>query len=121
MKIVKSLVLLANAVTALSLGACSQNKGAAATTTSAQLTQVVQQQIAAGEASFAFETLVGVFFGVGALVSLEMFQSGEGSLAGVANVQARLVRLGRREIGWRLSAGSDCARWNEKSASQAGG
>jgi hypothetical protein len=86
-----------------------------------KLLLVTQQQIAAGEASFAFGTLEGFFFGVGALVSLEMFQSGEGSLAGVANVQARLVRLGRREIGWRLSAGSDCARWNEKSASQAGG
>lgn len=63
-----------------------------------KLLLVTQQHIATGEASIAFRTLEGFLLGVGALVSLEMFQSGERPLAGAANVRARLIRLGRREI-----------------------
>lgn len=68
-----------------------------------QLLLVSEQKVAAGETSRAFWALKGLFFSVGALVSLQMLETGECTLARLAGVRARLVGLGRREVvGGRL-------------------
>lgn len=66
-----------------------------------ELLLVTQKQIPSGKASRALGAFKRLLFGVRSLVAFQMFQSGEGALASAADVWARLVGLGRREIGVR--------------------
>lgn len=58
---------------------------------------VPQEQVAAGEAARAFGALEGFLFGVGTLMTLQVLESSEGSIAGPADVRPRFVGLGGRE------------------------
>ena len=60
-----------------------------------QLLLMAQKQVSPGEAARALWAFEGLLLGVGALMALQMLQTGEGALACAAYVWARLVGLGR--------------------------
>lgn len=70
-----------------------------------ELLLVSQQQIATGKASGAFWALKWLLLRVGTLVSLEMLESRKRTLAGSADMRARLVGLWRGEVGRRFRGG----------------
>jgi len=74
-----------------------------------ELLLMTQEEVAAGEASRAFRALEGLLFGVRPFVTLEVLQSCERALAGLADVRSRLVGLGSRLwfSTWRLRSNWD--------------
>lgn len=66
-----------------------------------ELLLVAQQQVSAGKASAALGALEGLLLGVGALVTLQMLEAGEGALTGGADMRTGLIGLGQREGGGR--------------------
>lgn len=77
-----------------------------------QFLLVTEQQVATGETSCTLGALEGLLLGVGTLVAFKMLETGEGALAGAADVRAGLIGLGRREIRGRLGVDGDggCCR-----------
>lgn len=74
---------------------------------------VSQEQVPTSETAGTVRTLERLLFGVGALMTFEMFQPSERATAGGAAMGPRLVGLGRRDIG--LTIGLDLFRffgWN---------
>lgn len=68
-----------------------------------QLLLVSEKEVATGETSCAFGAIKGFFFGVGALMSLQVLETSECTLARLAGMRARLVGLGWWEVvGGRL-------------------
>ncbi len=64
-----------------------------------QLLLVSQEQVSASKTSLTLGTLKWLFFGVRALVSLQMFEASEGTLAGRANVGSWLIGFWRGKAG----------------------
>lgn len=56
-----------------------------------------QKQVPAGEAPCALRTFKGFLFSVGALMALEVFETGKRALAGSTYMRPWLVGLGRGE------------------------
>lgn len=75
-----------------------------------ELLLMAQQQVPASETSRAFRTLKWLLLGVRSLMTLEMFQSRETSLASAADMRSRFVVLWRGEVGRCFAVAVGCRR-----------